>query len=442
MKWLRCSLIAAAMFVVLMVPSVVCAETVTPAGEYKTGDIIEPLVKSNDTVYYKVNDCLSDILFSVMDDGTFEFTLGKIDSNGEFVAFENPKVMDYEDSPEEMDLHTYSVRYDDIFDDSIGGTISCYIKATNTTSEAASFRAIVTDIYEEETPLKLGYRVKQEYLGVETRVLSYTPVDDKSANCVFLFENPDNDYLQDYFIVDEDGNVAASADDEGNPMYIGTIDMESYDTMTLEKGKNYKIYIYPSLLCPADDTFDKMEYPVGVIPDNIKYYTIGGLKPLVYNGKAKRPVLTAKYGNVTLKQANEDFGVRYSNNVNAGTATAKVTGYICGGTVTKHFTIKKAANKMVVGAVCKTYKYSKVKKSAKTFKAITVKNNKGPVSFSLKYANSKSKKALKFNKKNGKITVKKKTKKGTYKVTVTTTAKGTSNYNKKSVKHTITVKIK
>ena len=53
---------------------------------------------------------------------------------------------------------------------------------------------------------------------------------------------------------------------------------------------------------------------------------------------------------------------------------------------------------------------------------------------------SKYKKYFKVNAKTGKVTVKKKLKKGTYKLRINVTAAGNGNYNK--VTKTVTVKIK
>ena len=71
----------------------------------------------------------------------------------------------------------------------------------------------------------------------------------------------------------------------------------------------------------------------------------------------------------------------------------------------------------------KTYKVSRIKKKAASFRAVTVSGAAGSVTYKVG-GNAKSKKALKFNKKNGKITVKKRTKKGTYKISVTVRAAG------------------
>lgn len=62
-----------------------------------------------------------------------------------------------------------------------------------------------------------------------------------------------------------------------------------------------------------------------------------------YDGKAKEPTVTVKDGSRILAQ-NTDYIVSYSNNVNTGTAKVTVTGKEnYKGTVTKEFTITKAA---------------------------------------------------------------------------------------------------
>ena len=94
---------------------------------------------------------------------------------------------------------------------------------------------------------------------------------------------------------------------------------------------------------------------------------------------------------------------------------------------------------MTVKASKKTVKVKKLKKKAQTVKPITVELAKGTVTYKITGGNKKSKKALKVNSKNGKVTVKKKTKKGTYKVKVKVTAAGNENYNAGS--KTVEVKV-
>lgn len=103
----------------------------------------------------------------------------------------------------------------------------------------------------------------------------------------------------------------------------------------------------------------------------------------------------------------------------------------------------KSANTIKVSASAKTVKYAAVRKKAVSVKAITVKKAKGKVTYK-KAGVNKKKFAGKFtvNKKNGRITVKKGVKKGTYKITVKVRAAGDTNYKAatKTVKVTIRVK--
>ena len=169
----------------------------------------------------------------------------------------------------------------------------------------------------------------------------------------------------------------------------------------------------------------------------IKICTVSGIKNKTYTGKALKQSVVVKNGSVTLKNGT-DYTISYKNNKNAGKATVTIKGkgnYT--GSITKTFSIKKATQPMTVTANKKTVKASKLKKAKVLVKkAITVKNNKGFVT----YKKVSGSKYLTINKK-GVITVKKaKYKKQTLKFKVKATAKGNANY--KSGSKTITVKIK
>lgn len=97
---------------------------------------------------------------------------------------------------------------------------------------------------------------------------------------------------------------------------------------------------------------------------------------------------------------------------------------------------------MRISTAKKTVKFSKLKKKARTVKPITVKNAKGKVTYKIVGGNKKSKKALKIDAKTGAVKVKKRTRKGTYKVKVKITAAGNSTYKAKSVTVTISVRVK
>lgn len=105
----------------------------------------------------------------------------------------------------------------------------------------------------------------------------------------------------------------------------------------------------------------------------------------------------------------------------------------------------KKANPAKISVKAKTVKIKKLKKKAQTVKAITVKKAKGKVTYKLVKKGSTAKifKLAKINSK-GVITLSKwkKAKKGTYKLKVTITAAGNSNYNKKTVNKVVKIKIR
>jgi hypothetical protein len=115
---------------------------------------------------------------------------------------------------------------------------------------------------------------------------------------------------------------------------------------------------------------------------------------------------------------------------------------VCGAVLEKQEVVKKLAKDpqpMTVKATKKKVKASKLKKKKQVISPITVKSALGTVSYKITGGNKKSKKALKINKNTGKVTVKKKTKKGTYKVKVKVTAAGNENYKVGS--KTVSVKV-
>jgi len=93
--------------------------------------------------------------------------------------------------------------------------------------------------------------------------------------------------------------------------------------------------------------------------------------------------------------------------------------------------------------VTKTVKLSKLKKKAQSVTGAVkfTKKAQGTVTYAGAGVNAKSKKALQINKK-GTITVKKKTKKGTYKMKVTVKAAGTTKYKALTKTVTVTINVK
>lgn len=169
------------------------------------------------------------------------------------------------------------------------------------------------------------------------------------------------------------------------------------------------------------------------------------LKEASYKGSAITQRIIVKLMGFELKK-DVDYTVEYANNVNAGTATVTVkgTGEFDGEKETS-FRINKADNTLSVSGKSVKIKKKKVRKKAQKLSAgavLAISNAKGTVTYKGVGVNKKSKKALKINASNGQVTVKKKTKKGTYKMNVTVTAAGNGNYKAASVTRTITVKVK
>ena len=143
-----------------------------------------------------------------------------------------------------------------------------------------------------------------------------------------------------------------------------------------------------------------------------------------------------------------DYTVDYANNVNVGTATVTVTGAgLFVGSVVREFAITKAAQPLSVSVKTAKVQYKKVKQKNQKLavgKALVIGGAQGKVTCKLTKIAVK-KKLLKQAKKkiklavNGTLTLKKKLKKGTYKLTVQVSADGNANYKPGS--KTVVVKV-
>ncbi|MBR2547734.1 MAG: hypothetical protein IKF07_06055 [Eubacterium sp.] len=104
----------------------------------------------------------------------------------------------------------------------------------------------------------------------------------------------------------------------------------------------------------------------------------------------------------------------------------------------------KVPSDVEIENVTQKLKYSRLKKYTFTVWAVMVTSDcpEKNLSYSGKGVDKKSRKALTFNKKTTAIKVKKGTKKGTYKMKVTVTAKGTSKYLPEKKTGIITIKVK
>ena len=198
-----------------------------------------------------------------------------------------------------------------------------------------------------------------------------------------------------------------------------------------------------NLLTSAGDALGNAEALLAnAMKDAVKTFDIKLSKTAyTYNGKACVPAVTVMNGNEEIPEDN--YTVAYANNVKAGKATVTVSlkGDYYEGTKTINFTINKANNTLVTSGKTATVKFKTLKKKNQTLartKVLNVSKNQGTVTFVKTSGNKK----ITINKTSGKVTVKKKLKKGTYSVKVRVTAAGNVNYKSLSTVVTFKVKVK
>ncbi|MBQ9060726.1 MAG: hypothetical protein IJ128_06250 [Firmicutes bacterium] len=114
------------------------------------------------------------------------------------------------------------------------------------------------------------------------------------------------------------------------------------------------------------------------------------------------------------------------------------TSFMTGGSNKIMRTCARAANPMKVKKTVRTLNYKVVKKKKRTVKPLSVTGQKG----ALTYVKISGSKKLTVNKKTGKVTVKKGTKKGTYKVKIRITAAGDADYQPKTTVAQVKIRIK
>jgi hypothetical protein len=159
-----------------------------------------------------------------------------------------------------------------------------------------------------------------------------------------------------------------------------------------------------------------------ITPANISTCVVSPVAAVTYTGSAQTPAVTVTFNGKTLV-AGTDYAVSYSNNVNAGQATAIITGKgNFTGTTNAFFTINKANQSITVSPNPVKVDYHKTK-------TLKVSGSKG----SLSYKSAKT--SIATVSKKGKITGKK-----VGKTTITVTAAATANYNAASVSVPVTVK--
>jgi hypothetical protein len=213
-----------------------------------------------------------------------------------------------------------------------------------------------------------------------------------------------------------------------------------------QDGKKYKVRV--TLVAKSIFRFAYKQGPE--YPESTVTATINGLPATVNVELGKDPSQTIMVDYTftcgelptTTTQPSTNGG---NTNQQTTTAPSSVAATTQSATTTVATDVTQAANKkdtqsLKVSVKKANVKYTKVKKKLQKVKAITVKEAKGSISYSKVKKGSSAK--LKVNKKTGVITVKKGTKKGTYKIVVKITATGDDKYLLGSKTVTVKVKVK
>ncbi len=114
----------------------------------------------------------------------------------------------------------------------------------------------------------------------------------------------------------------------------------------------------------------------------------------IYDGAEKKPAVTVTLNGATLSKTS-DFDVRYSNNINVGTATVTITGKgFYAGTVQKNFTITEAPKTDIQNAAVTLSQEKYTYDGAEKRPAVTVRLNgvalKENTDFSVAYSNNRN----------------------------------------------------
>ena len=174
---------------------------------------------------------------------------------------------------------------------------------------------------------------------------------------------------------------------------------------------------------------------------NVDGITVEGIVDKTYTGSAITQSPVVKRSGKALVEGT-DYEVSYVDNINAGTATVVITGtgnYAGAKTVT--FEILRAGNTLSVKPKTAKVKFKKVRKKNQTLSVFKVLSFKSGGQGAKTYKKLSGNKKILINKTTGKVTVKKKLKKGTYKVKIKVMAAGNENYDASTWK-TVTFRIR
>lgn len=248
--------------------------------------------------------------------------------------------------------------------------------------------------------------------------------------------------------VDADSTVTVTDSDDGI-----VVSGEGLNSITIEAEGESATYAVPDnanlvLIDPDNPDQKVVTADLRDLSTHSAVTLSGSQEGFTFTGEAVTPAVTVRDVEGRELTAGTDYEVTYENNVEAGTASVLITGKgDYSGTAVKAFTIGKASNTLSASGKTSSLKFKKLKKKKQTLAASKIisfaDRGHGTLTYKLTgVKKSKFKKYFKIDAKTGKVTVKKKLKKGTYTLTVTVTASGDANHNAASKTVTCKVKVK
>ena len=316
------------------------------------------------------------------------------------------------DIPKATDAGQYYVWYRSVRDNNISSEPECMGMLLMDGFHSAKIAPVLVNIINDEDVINVQ-------VGETARI---SPRVDKKVKAKFKFESSDEN------IATVDNNGVVTGESLGSAYITISADLSS---------ANYK------LIDSAGVTI-----AVGGGTDIEDTRVVLSQTAFTYNGKVQRPAIE-KIKRLSLEEGT-DYTATWSDesSKDAGTYTVTIKGkgdYY--GTTDATYTINKAANPMTLKAKTVKVKRKSLKKKSKSLNrdsAFTVSNAQGSLSYKLvsaKKGKKSFKKKFKINKNTGNVTVKKRLKKGTYKVKVKVKANGDANYNASAWK-TVTFKVR
>ena len=248
--------------------------------------------------------------------------------------------------------------------------------------------------------------------------------------------------------VDADSTVTVTDSDDGI-----VVSGDGLNSITIESAGESATYAVPDnanlvLIDPDNPDQKVVTADLRDLSTHSAVTLSGSQEGFTFTGEAVTPAVTVRDVEGRELTAGTDYEVTYENNVEAGTASVLITGKgDYSGTAVKTFTISKADNTLSVSGKTATLKSRKLKKKKQSLAVSKVMSLSDPGQGTLSYQlvsvkKAKFKKYFKIDVKSGKVTVKKKLKKGTYTITVNVTASGDTNHSAATKTAAIKIKVK